>query len=399
MLKVKQRKTVSTEIIRAIKVLRLIDDRYSLIVGNLVIYNAKANHKVVKNQTILPFLALCMLGPVNFYSQSAEPAEEKKKTTKLFRTQEVLPVKLRFSNKQMKKETNDSTYLFSKLLFMDNDQWDSIDVRIRARGNYRRAHCYFPPLKVKIKKAIAKETIFKGNKELKLVMPCVQSTKSLDNIVKEYMAYKMYEVISPFHFKTRMVSIDYTELKGKKDKVHKVKGFLIEDIDKVAKRENAKKMKRIVHPMEQDDIASAQNDFFQFMIGNTDYSTAYQHNQKLIFTSDFKTIPLPYDFDMSGLVDASYAVVSQVQGEVLSIESVTDRLYRGFKRDEAVFQEVRKQYLDKKSEIFQVMDEVKPQFDNEKEFMIARNFVEDFYEILENDNQFEMQIIRKARLK
>jgi hypothetical protein len=102
---------------------------------------------------------------------------------------------------------------------------------------------------------------------------------------------------------------------------------------------------------------------------------------------------------MSGLVDASYAVVSQVQGEVLSIESVTDRLYRGFKRDEAVFQEVRKQYLDKKSEIFQVMDEVKPQFDNEKEFMIARNFIEDFYGILENDNQFEMQIVRKARLK
>ncbi|MBT8282845.1 MAG: hypothetical protein KJO86_03830, partial [Muriicola sp.] len=260
-------------------------------------------------------------------------------------------------------------------------------------------HCYFPPLKVKIKKSLAKGTIFKGNKELKLVMPCVQSTKSLDNIVKEYMAYKIYEVISPFHFKTRMVSIEYTELKGKKDKIHKVKGFLIEDIDKVAKRENAKKMKRIVHPMEQDDIASAQNDFFQFLIGNTDYSTAYQHNQKLVFTSDFRTIPLPYDFDMSGLVDASYAVVSQVQGEVLSIESVTDRLYRGFKRDEAVFQEVRKQYLDKKSEVFEVIDGVKPHFDNEKEFMIARNFIEDFYNVLQNDNQFDMQIVRKARIK
>ncbi|QBA64071.1 hypothetical protein [Muriicola soli] len=353
----------------------------------------------MKNQTILLFLALGLLGNPFLYSQSADSTEEKKKTTKLFREQEILPIKLRFSNKEMKKETNDSTYLFSKLLFKDKGQWDSIDVRIRARGNYRRAHCYFPPLKVKIKKSLAKETIFKGNKELKLVMPCVQSTKSLDNIVKEYMAYKIYEVISPFHFKTRMVSIEYTELKGKKDKVHTVKGFLIEDIDKVAKRENAKKMKRIVHPMEQDDIASAQNDFFQFLIGNTDYSTAYQHNQKLVFTSDFRTIPLPYDFDMSGLVDASYAVVSQVQGEVLSIESVKDRLYRGFKRDEAVFQQVRKQYLDKKSEIFEVIEGIKPQFDNEKEFMIARNFIEDFFKVLENDNQFDMQIIRKARIK
>jgi len=380
-------------------VLTFIEERYSLIIRNLVNYESKANPKVVKNQTILLILALCILSPHFLQSQSSELTEEKKKTTKLFREQEVLPIKLRFSNKEMKKETNDSTYLFSKLLFMDNGQWDSMDVRIRARGNYRRAHCYFPPLKVKIKKAIAKETLFKGNKELKLVMPCVQSTKSLDNIVKEYMAYKIYEVISPFHFKTRMLSIEYTELKGKKDKVHTVKGFFIEDIDKVANREGAKKMKRIVHPMEQDDMASAQNDFFQFMIGNTDFSTAYQHNQKLVFTSDFRTIPLPYDFDMSGLVDASYAVVSQVQGEVLSIESVTDRLYRGFKRDDAVYEEVRKQYLDKKSEVFEVVDGIKPMFDSEKEFMIARNFIDDFYSILENKTQFDMQIVRKARIK
>ncbi|WP_372945138.1 hypothetical protein [Muriicola sp.] len=351
----------------------------------------------MKNQTLLLILTLLIYSPVSLLSQASEAVD--RETTRLFLEQDILPIRLGFSNKEMKKETNDSTYIFTALHFSDQGEWDSLDVRIRARGNYRRAHCYFPPLKVKIKKSEAKETLFKGNKELKLVMPCVQSSSTHDNIVKEYMAYKLFEVISPYHFKTRMADIEFTEFRGKKNKVHKVKGFLIEDIDKVAERANARKMKRVVHPLEQDDLASVQNDFFQFMIGNTDFSTAYQHNQKLIFTADFKTIPIPYDFDMSGLVDASYAVVSQVGGEVLGIESVTDRLYRGFERDESVFQAVRQQYLELKPEIFRAIDDLKVQFENEKEFGIARNFIDDFFTILENDSQFNSQILRKTRTK
>ncbi len=49
------------------------------------------------------------------------------------------------------------------------------------------------------------------------------------------------------------------------------------------------------------------------MIGNTDYSSAYRHNEKLLFV-DGNIMPIPYDFDMSGLVDASYAVVSVGSG-------------------------------------------------------------------------------------
>jgi len=374
-------------------------DRYSLIIRNLVIYVAKANYKVVKNQTFLRFLFVFIATSGFLNAQQEETPEKSGETTVLFQEQTILPIKLCFSKKAMKKETNDSTYLLSKLYYKNEAQWDSLDVKIRARGNYRRAHCYFPPLKVKIKKSVAKGTIFQGNKELKLVMPCVQSSSTQDNVVKEYMAYKIFEVISPYHFNTRMADIEFIELRGKKSKVHHIKGFLIEDIDKVAKRENSRKMKRIVHPFEQDDMSATQNDFFQYMIGNTDYSTAYQHNQKLVFTADNKTVPLPYDFDMSGLVDASYAVVSQVQGEVLSIESVTDRLYRGFERDEQVYQEVRKQFLDKKDRVFEVIDTLKPQFDNEKEFQIARNFIDDFYKVLSDDNKFKSEILRKARTK
>jgi len=362
-------------------------------------YGAKANYNIVNKQAISLFLFACMFGLSPAFSQEKEKELKAEKVTALFKEQSILPIKLSYSNKEMKRNTNDSTYLLAHLYFQEDGKWDSIPMKIRARGNYRRTHCYFPPIKVKFKKDDAKGTIFKGNKELKLVLPCVQASNTQDNIVKEYMAYKIYEEISPYSFKTRMADIEFIELKGNKTKVHNIKGFFIEDIDRVAGRQNARKMKRVVHPLEQEDEASAQNDFFQYMIGNTDFSTAYQHNQKLLFTPENTTVPLPYDFDMAGLVDASYAVVSQVQGEVLDIESVTQRLYRGFERDEAVFQKVRKQYLEKKARIFEVVDGLESQFENAREFQITRDFLEDFFKVLADDTKFNNEIIRKARSK
>ena len=101
--------------------------------------------------------------------------------------------------------------------------------------------------------------------------------------------------------------------------------------------------------MEQDAFAAIQNDFFQFLIGNTDFSSTNQHNEKLIYLKgNDAIIPIPYNFDMSGLVDASYAVVSQVQGEVLDITSVRQRLYRGVMRDPNIYEEVRQHYLSKR---------------------------------------------------
>ena len=118
------------------------------------------------------------------------------------------------------------------------------------------------------------------------------------------MAYKIYEAVSPYYFNTRLVNIELIEERGGDDRIHQVRGFLIEDVDEMAERYGGKELERSIHPLEQDNICSARNDFFQFMIGNTDFSIAYQHNEKLIYAKDM-IIPVPYDFDMSGLVNAS----------------------------------------------------------------------------------------------
>ena len=110
----------------------------------------------------------------------------------------------------MKKKTTDSTYIETDLNFFQEDKWNTIHVSLRARGNFRRAKCYFPPIKMKIKKSQTKNTVFNGNKSLKLVLPCKIENENNDNILQEYIAYKIYEIISPYHFKTRRVDVDFT---------------------------------------------------------------------------------------------------------------------------------------------------------------------------------------------
>jgi hypothetical protein len=278
--------------------------------------------------------------------------------------------------------------------FLHEEKWSSIELRIRARGNFRRSECYFPPIKMKIKKDQYKETLFDGNKSMKLVLPCKLEPENNDNILQEFIAYKIYEQISPYHFKTRRVDIDFNEIRGKKTKNFKLKGFLIEDDKRVAKRHEGKVFERYIHPMTMQHLTSVQNAFFQYLLGNTDFSVAYQHNGKLLYV-DKKIIPLPYDFDMTGWVNPSYATVNSTLG----ISSVQDRVYRGFKRDQEYFDQVREQFIDKKSQLMQIVSSFENEFSNPKEYENMFNFMEDFFEVLESDSNFEKAIVSKARTR
>ena len=96
-----------------------------------------------------------------------------------------LKIKLGYSNKKMNKKTNDSTYIKVPMEFFHDDKWNSVEVSLRARGNFRRSQCYFPPIKMKIKKDIIENTLFDGNKTMKLVMPCKLEKENNDNVLQE----------------------------------------------------------------------------------------------------------------------------------------------------------------------------------------------------------------------
>ena len=321
-------------------------------------------------------------------------AQVKQKSDLLFEDQNPLKIKLSYSNKVIRLETDDTTYVKTNMNYWYDNKWNDLQVSLRARGNFRRSKCYFPPIKMKIKKSKAKGSLFEGNKNLKLVVPCMLEKEKNDNIIQEFIAYKFYEKISPYYFKTRLVDIEFTEIKKKKTEVHKLIGFLIEDDKRVADRFEGKSFERYIHPKAMDDMTSVQNSIFQFMIGNTDFSVAYQHNGKLLYI-DKKIYPLPYDFDLCGLVDASYAIVNNTLG----INSVRDRKYRGFKRDESLLEKVRDQILSKKNEFYQIVDNQKSKFEITAEFESTNEFLTSFFDIMEDDKSFKKEVIQKMRTK
>jgi hypothetical protein len=339
----------------------------------------------MKNQGIFAFILL-----ISFFVS----AQKSIKSDLLYKDQTPLSIKLNYSNKEVNAKTDDSAYIKTNMEFLHEEKWSSIELRIRARGNFRRSECYFPPIKMKIKKDQYKETLFDGNKSMKLVLPCKLEPENNDNILQEFIAYKIYEQISPYHFKTRRVDIDFNEIRGKKTKNFKLKGFLIEDDKRVAKRHEGKVFERYIHPMTMQHLTSVQNAFFQYLLGNTDFSVAYQHNGKLLYV-DKKIIPLPYDFDMTGWVNPSYATVNSTLG----ISSVQDRVYRGFKRDQEYFDQVREQFIDKKSQLMQIVSSFENEFSNPKEYENMFDFMEDFFEVLESDSNFEKAIVSKARTR
>jgi len=350
------------------------------------------------NKQIIWFLLIFLISlPTTFNAQNSAESETEKSDTGLFDEQNLLSLKFKYSNKELKKETNDSTYIASELSYQNDDgSWTPLKIDLRARGNFRRNNCYFVPVKISIKKKDYKNTLFDGHKKLKMVVPCLLQKDGNDNVLKEYMAYKFYEIISPYHFNTRLVNLELTEPRGRNDKIHNIKAFLVEDDKKIAKQFDGKVVERSIHPLAQEQLNSIRCEFFQFMIGNTDFSNLEQHNATLLYVEK-DIFPIPYDFDMSGLVNASYSTVSETLKNQSNINSVTQRMYRGFKRSPELIEQVRQEYIGKRTEMFQIMDDLKPQFDNESEFENAKSFIQDFFNILMNDSEFKSEIIDNLR--
>ena len=320
---------------------------------------------------------------------------QQKEIPPIFQDTQPLSLQLSFSMREVKRSLNDTVFFPSYLNYKNNQgEWDSLDVGIRARGNFRRKHCYFPPLRLKMKKSKATGTPFEGNKSFKLVLPC-QNVKSANNLIlREYLCYKLLEPVTPYHFHTRLVNITLIDQSGKQSKSHSVSGFLIEDDDLIAHRFNGQVLDQIILPKQLNDTAAVIHDFFEYLIANTDWSTTVQHNTKVIQLPPNKKVPLSYDFDMAGLVNAPYATID----ESLDIKSVQQRLYRGYCRDESIMEHVRAKYIQLEPEVMNVVTDHQSYF-SEDELPVMKKYIAEFFNTIKDDKRFRDAILLKCRVK
>ncbi len=217
----------------------------------------------------------------------------------------------------------------------------TLEVDLQPRGQSRRDRdvCTFPPLWVHFEKKSVKDTVFAKQNKVKMVTYCRSPKGFQDYIVKEYLVYRVFNVLSDASFRARLLEVTFTE-EGSNAKPLVRYGFFIEHKKRLAKRLDLKiqePMDRIPRAaLEPEQAAIAE--LFQYMVSNTDFSFIAPpendnccHNAVLFGEDDQVApvyVPIPYDFDRTGLVDPPNGQPAAELGQ----RSFRQRVYRGFCR-------------------------------------------------------------------
>ncbi|MGH2647920.1 MAG: hypothetical protein ACRDE8_10150 [Ginsengibacter sp.] len=304
----------------------------------------------------------------------------------LFESDDILTIKLTGNlNEIMNDRAEKSKYHDLVLSYIDEDSTEiSIPLQAKTRGHFRKSvgNCSYPPILLNFSKAdsiIKIPSVFSKQHKLKLVMPC----RGDEYVVREWLVYKLYNIITPESFKARLVKVELNNTKKKKNS-DPFYGILLEDEEAMAKRNklvlvNAKMMR----PEETEPDAFLTMAVFEYFIGNTDWSIQYMQNIKFL-AKDSNSIctTVPYDFDHAGLVDATYAKPA----EELEMSSVRERRYRGYCiTDMNKFKNVIDLFNHLKDDFYNLYTNCP--FIDAKYIKATKQYFDDFYKTINNPKQ------------
>ena len=258
---------------------------------------------------------------------------------------------------------------------------ESYPLEIRTRGRFRllSSTCRFPPLRLDVPKSQMDGTPFEDQDKLKLVTHCRDDERYEQNSIKEYLVYRIYNLLTPNSFQARLARITYFDVTGDDDPIERW-GFVIEAEEALAERLGASVVEDRpdgVHPAQVEDTAAGLLNLFQYMVGNTDYSIYGQHNV-VAFEAEGMVTPIPYDFDWTGLVNAPYAKPDPS----LQVRNVRRRVYRGLCRPGIDYATVNAQVLSKREAITDLVRTESRLGEDEREDVL--DFLEGFWETLED---------------
>ena len=263
----------------------------------------------------------------------------------------------------------------------------TILVRARIRGKSRARICNFPPLRLNFTGSDTRQSVFEGQEELKLVTHCRGNSSGSMNVLEEYAAYRIFNLLTDTSYRARLLHITYEDTGHDLDANEKRNyGFLIEPKEQLQERIGGEwvqlpgvKMSRV----EEDHAALVF--VFEYLIGNTDWSLlladgddACCHNGDLL-EIDSELYYVPYDFDLAGLVNASYAKPDPS----LHLKNDRKRRYRGYCIDSAPLERAIRLIKSKEADILGLLQEL-PEYP-EKTAGKNLEYFEKFFESADNE--------------
>ena len=340
-------------------------------------------------------IGLLLITPLSYAKDSNDPP-------KLFSNNDEMKVTLSGPWRTIKRNIEKDALYPAQLTYTGADgQQHTLDVEVAPRGLTRRLRvCDFPPLKVHFDKKKTKGTEFRGNKSLKLVTYCDSHTKYEQYYIKEYLAYRIYNLITEYSFRVRPLIIEYKDSENDNSSITRF-SFLIEDLDEVAKRNDLEKLSIPEIPYRSlDPETISYFSLFQYMIGNLDWAATGGpkedeccHNAKLIGEGNDVNpkYGVPYDFDSTGLVNAHYAQPP----DSLNVRNIRQRLYRGYCPSNDLLPQSVELFNEKKTDILALFENNTRLTNRNRENAIK--YIEGFYKIINDPKDFKRQITDKCR--
>jgi hypothetical protein len=235
-------------------------------------------------------------------------------------------------------------------------------------------------------------TVFEGQDKLKLVTHCRDRDSYEQNVLEEFLAYRIYNVLTEVSFQVQLVRITYVDSSEHDDPLTRL-GFLIEDEDAMALRVDGTMLEVAAAPAEQFQQHQAGLMYvFQYSIGNTDWSMTHFHNVKVMRVG-MDYLPIPYDFDFSGLVDAPYAGPNQAIAHLL--DNVRQRLFWG-RCNPAIDYSVIFAHFIEHQETILGLARTQPWLD-ERNRRAATEYLEEFFSTLANERRADRSIVKACR--
>jgi hypothetical protein len=281
---------------------------------------------------------------------------------------------------------------------------DTVEVDIRTRGHTRlqKRICRFPPLRLDFPKSRVAGSLFEGQDKLKLVTHCQDDREEYEQyVLLEYLIYRVYNMLTPLSFHVRLAHITYEDSGGDRDTVTR-DGFLIEHQDAAAERTG---WSYLVAPQVPPDVIDPENlaliGVFQYMIGNPDWSAFRAgpgrseccHNTKPIGTHVGPVFSLPYDFDISGLMNTRYANrLFSGNLEKLGLRDVRQRRFRGLCRSAPFWPAIFTRFNERRAEIeqlFRSQEGLKADVLEE-----TLEFIGDFYDVIDDEGRVRREFER-----
>lgn len=312
----------------------------------------------------------------------------------IFSSEEPLDFVLEYDITSFIRQKRKSEYIDAKLIISNKQFTKEKDIRLKARGNFRKGQCFFPPIALNFKTDPIEHTTLEGIKKIKLVTHCNSSNAYSNYILKEFLIYKLYNELTDYSFRVKLLNITYIDT-GKKKRHYQKYGFMIEPLDVLTKRTESVEIDPKI--IRGKDVIAENADvvaLFHYMIGNLDWRFSGGHNTKYVKSlNEFSTqvIPIPYDFDFSGFVDTPYSFPQ----EWANVESTKDREYLGYCRADSNYFKAIDLFQEKKESLFSIIDDF--EYLSKKERQYLRVYLESFYLELNRPKNYISKISYQCR--